>query len=76
MRTIIDLPLEQVRALDAYREQEGISRAEAVRRAVASFLPPPARRIDYLNHPAFGSSKACRKLDASERVRRIREEWD
>jgi Ribbon-helix-helix protein, copG family len=39
VRTVIDLPEEQIKALDSYRKKERISRAEAVRRAVAAFLP-------------------------------------
>lgn len=35
MRTIIELPGDQVDALDALCRRDGISRAEAVRRAVA-----------------------------------------
>lgn len=31
MRTIVDLPDEQIRALDAYSKKYGVSRAEAVR---------------------------------------------
>ena len=77
MRTIVDLTEEQIRALDAYRKKHGVSRAEAVRRAVAAFVPPKARKkTDFLNHPAFGSSKALRKEDPSELVRRLRAEWD
>lgn len=77
MRTIVDIPQEQIKALDGYRKKEGISRAEAVRRAVACFLPPKHRRqIDFLKHPAFGSSRAFRKEDSVDKVRRLREEWD
>ena len=48
MRTIIDLPEEQVKALDTYRKKERISRAEAVRRAVAAFLAGKLqRRFDF-----------------------------
>jgi len=76
MRTIVDLPAEQVKALDGYRKKEGISRAEAVRRAVASFLPPkPGKRFDFRKDPAFGSSKGSRKQDSAELVRALREEW-
>lgn len=38
MRTIIELPEEQLHALDAWRQARGISRAEAVRRAVTNLL--------------------------------------
>ena len=77
MRTIVDLPAEQIKALDGYRKKEGISRAEAVRRAVASFLPAkPGKKFDFRNHPAFGSSKRFRKEDSVEVVRRLRTEWD
>ncbi len=37
-RTIIDLPVSQLRDLDALCAARGISRAEAVRRAVQEFL--------------------------------------
>jgi metal-responsive CopG/Arc/MetJ family transcriptional regulator len=38
MRTIVDLPGEQVEALASLCEREGISRAEAVRRAMREFI--------------------------------------
>lgn len=76
MRTIVDLPAEQIKALDGYRKKEGISRAEAVRRAVASFLPPkPRKKLDFRNDPAFGSWKN-RGIDSVEYVRKLRAEWD
>ena len=76
MRTIVDLPEKQIKALDAYRKKEGISRAEAVRRAVAAFVPALARpRLDLTENPAFGSSKKFRKEDSVTTVRRLREEW-
>jgi len=77
MRTIIDLPPEQIRALDGYRKKQGISRAEAVRRAVASFLPAkPGKQFDFRKDPAFGSSRDFRKEDSVELVRRLRKEWE
>ena len=76
MRTIIDLPEEQVKALDTYRKKERISRAEAVRRAVAAFLAGKLqRRFDFRGDPAFGSSTSFRKEDSIKLVRRLREEW-
>ncbi len=77
MRTIVDLPEDQIEALDGYRKKEGISRAEAVRRAVASFLPAkPAKKFDFRTHTAFGSSKSFRKEDSVDLVRRLRKEWE
>ena len=76
VRTTIDLPEEQIKALDAYRKRHGISRAEAVRRAVAAFVPPKAdKRTDFRMHPAFGSSKSVREGDSVDLVRRLRDEW-
>jgi metal-responsive CopG/Arc/MetJ family transcriptional regulator len=43
-RTIIDLPVSQLRDLDALCASLGISRAEAVRRAVQAFLISRADR--------------------------------
>jgi metal-responsive CopG/Arc/MetJ family transcriptional regulator len=43
MRTIVDLPDDQVRGLAALCESHGISRAEAVRRAVARLLAEERR---------------------------------
>jgi Ribbon-helix-helix protein, copG family len=77
MRTVIDLPEEQIKALDSYRKKERISRAEVVRRAVAAFLPAkPRTRFDFRGNPAFGSSKSFRKEDSVELVRRLRQEWE
>lgn len=76
MRTIVDLPETQLRALDSYRKREGISRAEAVRRAVEAFVPTRGKGgTDFATHPAFGSSKRYRKEDSVKTVRRLREEW-
>lgn len=76
MRTIVDLTEKQITALDIYRKREGISRAEAVRRAVAAFVPAAGKKkIDFKTHPAFGSSKRFRKEDSVMTVRRLREEW-
>jgi hypothetical protein len=76
VRTIVDLPDEQVKALDAYASKHRVSRAEAVRRAVANFLPKRRqRKIDFRNDPAFGAWKD-RGLDAIEYQRKLRAEWD
>jgi hypothetical protein len=71
MRTIIDLPGEQLDALDAFCVREGISRAEAVRRAVAAHLKaqrhPSVRR-------AFGLWRD-RPEDALDLEARLRADW-
>jgi hypothetical protein len=72
MRTIIDLPDAQVEALDALCRREGISRAEAVRRAVAAHL-----RLDRQRQPdaAFGLWKRG-AVDGLKYQERLRREWD
>jgi metal-responsive CopG/Arc/MetJ family transcriptional regulator len=75
VRTIVDIPDEQIRALDAYSKKHGVSRAEAVRRAVAMFLPQRShRKLDLSKHPAFGSWKS-RAVDSIEFERKLRAEW-
>lgn len=71
MRTIIDLPDEQIRALDAICGQEQISRAEAIRRAVATMI----RSRPAAEGQAFGlwSSRAEDGVTYQQRLRR---EWD
>lgn len=72
MRTIVDLPEEQIEALDALCRREGISRAEAVRRAVAGHLR---------ENQALGAGRAFgiwrgRPTDGLKYQARLRREWD
>jgi hypothetical protein len=79
VRTIVDLPKEQIQALDSYAKSKGISRAAAVREAVATYLPAKKKKRDlnyWLKHPAFGSWKAPKGFDSVEYVRKLRAEWD
>lgn len=73
MRTIIELPDEQVRALDTWRESRGLSRAEAVRRAVAHLLQ---HEVDAraAATAAFGLWRE-RALDGLAEQERLRAEW-
>jgi hypothetical protein len=72
VRTIIDLPPEQLDALDALCSREDISRAEAVRRAVAAHL----RQVRAAGpDPAFGLWRD-RPPDGLKYERRLRREWD
>lgn len=72
MRTIVDLTDEQVKSLAALCAAKGISRAEAVRRAVARLLAEE-QRPDRVR--AFGAWKH-RSVNASAAVRRLRDEWE
>jgi len=72
MRTIIDLPTADVDALDALCVREGISRAEAIRRAVAQHLL--ANRAGDAGQ-AFGLWRA-RPVDGLRYQQRVRREWD
>ena len=72
MRTIIDLPGAQLEGLDAVCRRDEISRAEAVRRAVAAFI---AREQGAGAAAAFGLWRG-RPVDALRHERRLRREWD
>lgn len=75
MRTIVDFPAEQITALDAYTKSKGISRAEAVRRAVAAFVPAvKSKRTSLRDHPAVGTLSNEEK--DRNYVRKLRAEWD
>jgi metal-responsive CopG/Arc/MetJ family transcriptional regulator len=71
MRTIVDLPSPLVDELDRHAHRENVSRAEAVRRAIAEYLSRrPAPRSD----AAFGIWQK-KKIDALTYVDRLRDEW-
>ena len=73
MRTIVELPNDQVAALDGLCRRDGISRAEAVRRAVAEHL----LRNQVSEPRAFGLWRGRRGLsDGLAYQRRVRREWD
>jgi hypothetical protein len=72
MRTIIDLPADQLEALDSLCEREGISRAEGVRRAVAEHVRQ--HQSDRASQ-AFGLWRA-RGVDGLAYEQRLRREWD
>lgn len=71
MRTIITLPDGQVEQLAALCRREGISRAEAVRRAVARYLEERRLRP---RDDAFGIWRD-REPDGLAYERRLRAEW-
>ena len=69
MRITISLPDQQAERLKALCRNEGISRAEAVRRAVNRYLEAQRRPEE-----VFGMWRG-RQLDGLARERRLREEW-
>lgn len=71
MRTIIDLPEEQVNALAELCESQSISRAEAVRRALSAML---AHQKTAGRNAAFGAWKG-KKVDSRKFVDALRGEW-
>lgn len=71
MRTIVDLPEEQIARLAELCEQERISRAEAVRRAVADYLK--ARHA--ADRGSFFGMWRSRGIDGAEYQCALRDEW-
>jgi metal-responsive CopG/Arc/MetJ family transcriptional regulator len=71
MRTIIELPEEQLSGLDGWCRREGISRAEAIRRAIAAMLAERARSEAA---GAFGIWRD-RAAEALADHERLRNEW-
>ena len=71
MRTIIELPEDQLAALDTLCRRDNISRAEAIRRAVAQHV-----RLERAAEPerAFGLWRK-RPVDGLKYQRRLRGEW-
>jgi hypothetical protein len=72
MRTIIDLPDDQVNALAELCRIQRISRAEAVRRALASML---ANQQILGREKAFGAWQK-KNIDSQKFVQNLREEWE
>jgi hypothetical protein len=71
MRTIVEIPDEELRELTEICQREGISRAEAVRRAIRDYIAQDEAAFD----EAFGSWKEHAE-DGVELQRRLRAEWD
>jgi hypothetical protein len=71
VRTIIDLPAEQIQALAVVCRREKISRAEAVRRAVAEYA---SRHVTSDAEEAFGLWRG-RRIDGLSYESRLRGEW-
>jgi len=71
MRTIVDLPEEQIERLRRLSEHAQLSRAELVRRAVAEYL---SRNSPSEANAAFGIWRAAPR-DGLQHERALRDEW-
>ena len=71
MRTIVDLPDEQIEALKRMSDSARLSRAELMRRAVGEYL---ARHQPAPDDEAFGLWKK-RKIDGVAYQEHARAEW-
>lgn len=71
MRTIVDLPDDQVELLKQLSKQSHLSRAELVRRAIAEYLQ---RRPPGQGEVAFGIWRDAPR-DGIDYQRSLREEW-
>ncbi len=81
MRTIVDIPEEKRKALDAYCKARSISLAEAVRRGVDKVLEEEEqeekkKRLKQVLDATFGAWKDNDIGDAVEYQRKLRAEWD
>lgn len=72
MRTLVDIPDAMLKEIDDVAKRDAISRAEAVRRAIAQFI---AERSLSRTDSAFGIWKS-RHVEALDYEDSIRGEWD
>lgn len=79
MRTIVDLPEDQVKALDSMGKKNDISRAELVRRAVSLYLENESRSAKSNLDRYFGIFKddptVFEGLDGLAWQKKMRDEW-
>lgn len=71
MRTLIDIPEEDLKLLTQVAKKLSISRAEFVRRSVAASLAPHRKKM---NHAAFGAWSGFQE-DGLTYQDRMRAEW-
>ena len=72
MRTIVELPNDQIEALDGICRREGISRAEAIRQAVSLLMQERGASRSGLG---FGIWQGRRTGDGLAYQERLRREW-
>lgn len=72
MRTIIEIPEQQLERMKPLLEQEGISRAELIRRAVKDYL----QRFEASNDETAFGLWAENPRDGLQYQEDLRSEWD
>lgn len=75
MRTIIDLPEENIKSLDLLAKRAKLSRAELIRRAVTAFIETETLNQS-VSHDIFGLYADIFTQDALEIEKNFRAEWD
>lgn len=78
MRTIVDLPEDQVKELDSIGKKKDLSRAELVRRAVEMYLDVEQQAAKSQLDKYFGILKGSHLfegMDGLEYQEKIRAEW-
>lgn len=76
MRTIVDLPEEQLQWLASVCAREGISRAEAIRRALVAAREKESKANFERDLAATFGMWKDRGIDALAYERALREEWE
>ena len=78
MRTLIDIPEEDIEKIKKITDQEGISRAEYVRRAIKTSLQPIEKpdRDEFFGMWGKTRGKNGRLEDGVAYQQRLRAEWD
>ena len=71
MRTVVDLPEDQLRAIKALAKRQNISQAEAIRRAVGAYLT--IQTVPDRESPAFGLWRS--RSDGLRYQEDLRGEW-
>lgn len=76
MRTLVDIPDEDLDLINAVVKAQSLSRAEFIRRAIAQSLTTYRKiQIEKTRQAAFGLL-AGRPIDGMEYQERIRQEWE
>lgn len=75
MRTIVDIPESDLKALKREQQKRHVSRAELVREAISQYLATNAQSADRSKRVAFGLWRS-RGEDGLSYQERLRSDWD